>query len=125
MAPNSQPAPMPGPSGRARLVTVLASLTVLIPVILGRLVELIYKGTNPRGIDVTQGLAYLSEILAITFTGLGVWVLFVALAIAWLYRKEGARVATVPTIVFGVQIVGFLALAAVQGAVDGIVKPAG
>lgn len=94
------------------LAIVLASLIIAVPMVAGRLVEAILDTGNPAGVDVTQPLAYLSEILAWGFGSLGVLLIVLVVVLVMLYvRTRRFAMLALPLSIAALQIVlGLLAL---------------
>lgn len=92
------------------LAVVLSSLLVVFPMLVGRVVEAILDTTNPAGVDVTQPLAYLREILVWGFGSLGVLLVVIVVVLVVSYRR--GRSIALPLIVLAVQVaVGLVMLA--------------
>jgi len=91
---------------------VLSSLVFAFPVFVGRAAEAILDATNPANIDVTQPLAYLSEILGWSFGSLGVLLVVIIVLLAILYRRAKTLDAiALPLLLLALQIVlGVLSL---------------
>lgn len=103
----------PRPTRLHTVAVVLCSLLIPIPLLVGRLVEGILDTLNPADVDVTQPLAYLSEILGFGFGSLGVLLVAIVVVLVLLFRRGGRFAAIrLPVIVLVVQIVvGALTLA--------------
>lgn len=103
----------PRPTRLHTVAVVLCSLLIPIPLLVGRLVEGILDTLNPADVDVTQPLAYLSEILGFGFGALGVLLVAIVVVLVLLFRRGGRFAAIrLPVIVLVVQIVvGALTLA--------------
>ena len=86
------------------LAVVLSSLVIPLPLLVGRAVEAILDTTNPAGVDVTQPLAYLREILGWGFGSLGVLLVVIVVIDLILYRRDKSMV-RLPLIVLAAQIV--------------------
>jgi hypothetical protein len=95
------------------LAVVLCSLVIAFPLFVGRLVEGVLDTLNPADVDVTQGLAYLSEILGFGFGSLAVLLVAIIVVLVLVARRGGGFAAIrLPFIVLVVQIVvGVLTLA--------------
>lgn len=102
----------PRKSGLYTLAVVLSSLVIGLPLFVGRLVEGVLDTTNPAELDVTQPLAYLSEILTLGFGSLGVLVILIVILFAILYRRARTLDAiALPLLIFAVQaVVGVVTL---------------
>lgn len=95
------------------IAVVLSSLVFALPVTVGRVMEGILDTANPDGIkDTGAGTAYLAPILGVSFSVLGVLLLFAIVVYALIYRRERTLDALkLPLIVVAIQIVlGVLAL---------------
>ena len=94
------------------VAVVLTSLVIGLPLLVGRLVEAILDNLNPNNVDVTQGLAYLREILGSSFAALGILLLLIVVVLVVLYRRAKSFDAIkLPLIVLAVQVVvGVVAL---------------
>jgi hypothetical protein len=105
------------------LATVLASLLIPVPIVVGRLVEAALDSANPAGVDVTAGLAYLREILGWGFGSLGVVLAAIVIVFVLVYRRTRTLDALrLPLLVLVIQVVlGLLALlfSAIIGAAEG------
>lgn len=74
----TQGVPPPEPTDTAaRRATALAASAFLLPAALGYVFTAIIKLINPAGVDVTQGLAYLTEILTVTWGAALIWLVLV------------------------------------------------
>jgi hypothetical protein len=95
------------------LAVILCSLLIPVPLLVGRVVEGVLDTLNPAGVDVTQPLAYLSEILGFGFGSLGVILVAIIAVLVLLFRREGGfQAIRLPFAVLVVQIVvGVLTLA--------------
>ena len=88
------------------IAVVLCSLLIPFPLFVGRLVEGVLDTLNPADVDVTQGLAYLSEILGLSFAALGVILLAIIVALVALFRQgKGFAAIRLPLTVLVIQIV--------------------
>lgn len=68
------------------LTLTMAALTFAVPALVGGIVGYFLKSSNPDGVDVTAGLAYLQPILIAAGIALVVWLALTVWAI-WLLRK--------------------------------------
>jgi hypothetical protein len=100
-------APAPARTSRMHtLAVVLSSLVVAFPLFVGRIVEGVLDTLNPAEVDVTQGLAYLREILGLSFGALGLLLVVIVVVLVLLYRRgAGFAAIRLPVIVLAVQIV--------------------
>ena len=88
------------------LAVVLCSLLIPLPLLVGRLVEGVLDTLNPAEVDVTQPLAYLSQILGFGFGSLGVLLVAIVVVLVLLFRRGGGFAAIrLPFTVLVVQIV--------------------
>ncbi len=106
------------------LAIVLSSLVIPLPIFVGKLVEVILKTANPAKVDVTNGLAYLREILGWSFASLGVLLIVIVVIFVLIYRRERTLdVLKLPLLILATQIViGVLILlfnAVINGAAGG------
>jgi hypothetical protein len=94
------------------VAVVLSSLVIGLPLLVGRLVEAILDNLNLNNVDVTQGLAYLREILVSSFTSLGILLVLIVVVLVMLYRRAKSFDAIkLPVVALVVQIVvGVIAL---------------
>jgi hypothetical protein len=98
--------PAPRKSRLHATAVVLCSLVIAVPLFVGRLVEGILDTLNPAEVDTSQGLAYLSEILGLSFGALGVLLVVIVVLLAILYRRAKTLDAiALPLLVLAVQIV--------------------
>jgi len=108
----------PRPSRLHTIAVVLCSLLIPVPLLVGRLVEGVLDTLNPADVDVTQPLAYLSEILGFGFGSLGAMVVAIIVVLVALFRQgagsggTGFAAIRLPFTVLVVQIVvGIVTLA--------------
>ena len=88
------------------LAVVLSSLVIGLPIFVGRMVEAILDTTNPANVDVTQPLAYLTEILTFGFGSLGVLLIVLIILFGILDRRARTLDAiALPLLIFAVQVV--------------------
>lgn len=88
------------------VAVVLSSLVIGLPLFVGRAVEAFLDTTNPAGVDVTQPLAYLREILGFAFGSVGVLLVVIIVILAVLYRRARTLDAiALPLLILAVQIV--------------------
>jgi len=104
--------PTPRTSGLHTVAVVLTSLVIGLPLLVGRIVEGVLDTLNPAGVDVTQPLAYLREILGSAFGSLGVLLVLIVIVLVVLYRRAKSMDAIkLPLVVLAVQVVvGVVAL---------------
>lgn len=85
---------------------LLSSLLIAFPMFVGRLVEAALDTSNPAGVDVSQDLAYLREILGFGFGSLGVLLLAIIVVFVMIYRRARTLDALkLPLLILGAQIV--------------------
>ena len=109
------------PSSALTWTSVLAALSLLIATAIGQLLELFLKSTNPDGVDVTNGLAYLQPILITTLVLVAVALVGTVLAIVRLSRTEGTASARLPWTLLFVQVVVWFATVAARAALGPII----
>ena len=85
---------------------LLSSLVIPLPIFVGRAVEVILDTINPNNIDVTQPLAYLGQILGISFGVLGALLVVIVIVYTVVYRRERTLDALkLPLLILALQIV--------------------
>ncbi|MEO6943649.1 MAG: hypothetical protein ABI053_02940 [Lacisediminihabitans sp.] len=90
---------------------VLSSLVIPLPILVSKFVEAILKSANPAKVDVTQGLAYLSELLGWGFGSLGILLIVIIVVYVIIYRREKTLDALkVPLTILAIQIVAGIAI---------------
>ena len=105
------------------VAVVFASLIIAAPIVASLTVKAIMDSSNPAGLeDVTVPLAYLSEILVVSFTVLGTVVLAFIISTVTLYLRE--RTITAISLPLTVGIIQFF-LGAVALVLNGVVSGAG
>ena len=108
------------PSRLQSIATAMAASVFLLPVVLGKLFELILKSVNPDDIDVTVPLAYLQTLLVVSFSLVSIWLVVTVVVTVVLQRREGAAAARAPWTVLVVQVVLGVLFVALQGVLNGI-----
>ncbi|SJN43093.1 hypothetical protein FM104_12370 [Microbacterium esteraromaticum] len=99
---------------------MLASLIIAVPMLFGRLTEAILDTINPANVDVTQPLAYLSEILAWGFGSLGVLLIaLVSVLVVLRIRTRSFKALRLPVLIAVVQIVVGILTLWLSGLADG------
>lgn len=112
-------APAPQKSRLHAAAVVLSSLVIPLPLLTGRLVEAVLDTINPANVDTTQGLAYLSQILGISFGALGVLLVVIVVILAVLYRRAKTLDAiALPLLVLAIQIVVGVVSLLLTGLID-------
>lgn len=87
-----------------RAAVVLSAACVLLPLVLAAVFGGILKAINPDGVDVTNGLAYLREILIVGWITVGV-IVVAALVIDLLVLRRDRAGGRLALVVWGVQVV--------------------
>lgn len=109
-------------SSLTTLAVLLSSLLIAFPLFVSRLVEAILKGGNPAKVDITQGLAYLRELLGFGFGSLGVIVVAIIVVYVLLYRQSRSFAALkLPLLILVVQVVAGVLILAFTGIVNNAV----
>ncbi|MGV8970039.1 MAG: hypothetical protein ACOH1J_06270 [Microbacteriaceae bacterium] len=87
------------------VAVVLGSLVVLLPMLLGGLLEAALDSVNTAGVDITQDLAYLRELLFFSFGMMAVLVVVVvALCVVMARRDRSTTRIRLPLIVLGLNL---------------------
>lgn len=115
----TKPSTVARPSRLQLVATLMASSVFMLPLVIGKAVELFLKGTNPDNVDVTQGLAYLSPMLITSFVTFGLWLVASGVVVYLLHRRDAAA-ARLPWLVLGSQMLLGLLFLALQGVLNGI-----
>lgn len=92
---------------------VLNAGALILPVALGQLFSAILKWINPGDIDVSQGLAYLRQILIVAFTLIVIF-LVAAVVVDVIMTRRRHRYAPALWLILGVQVLGFALFAVAQ-----------
>ena len=104
------------PAAKSPLTTaavLLSSLLIAFPLFVSKLVEAILKGGNPANVDITQGLAYLRELLGFGFGSLGVIVVAIVVVYVLVYRRSHTLDSLkLPFLILVLQIVAGIAILA-------------
>ena len=97
----------PAPSRRLHdVTTLLSSMLIPFPILVSGFVKAFQFAGNPAGVDITQDLAYLREILVSGFVSLGVIVVVIIVMLVLTYRQARSFAAIrLPLVVFVLQIV--------------------
>lgn len=104
-------------SGLQTAAITMSVAAILLPLTIATLVEFAVKSTNPDGLDVSQGLAYLRPVLITAWTALAVCVgAAVVLKVLAARRNGSARRAW---LVLAVQVVLGVAYLILRAAVPG------
>ena len=81
-------------------------MLIPFPMIVSGLVTAVQFSGNPAGVDITQDLAYLREILVSAFVALGVILVVIIVLLAVTYRRARSFSAIrLPLIVLVVQLI--------------------
>lgn len=91
-----------------------------MPIVLGKLFELIFKALNPDDVNIESDLAYLLQRLLVSFSLLGTWLVVTVLVIIRLQRREGTASSRAPWVVLGVQLLLGVLFLLVQRWLDGL-----
>ena len=102
----------PAPSRRLEnLATLASSLLIPLPLLVSALVTAATFTSNPAGVDITNDLAYLREILGFGFGSLGVLLVVIVVLFVLAYRRARSLDALkLPLLVLGVQVVAGVAI---------------
>ncbi len=85
------------------LAVVASSLLIAFPLLVSSITKGVLFAANPANVDITNGLAYLRELLGFGFGSLGVIIVIIAVLLV-LTRRRGASL-RLPLVVLAVQIV--------------------
>jgi len=110
----------PAPSRRLEnLATLASSLLIPLPLLVSALVTAATFTSNPAGVDITNDLAYLREILGFGFGSLGVLLGVIVVLFVLTYRRARTLDALkLPLLVLGVQVVVGVAILLLTGISD-------
>ena len=110
----------PAPSRRLEnLATLASSLVIPLPLLVSALVTAATFSSNPAGVDITNDLAYLREILGFGFGSLGVLLVVIVVLFVLAYRRARSLDALkLPLLVLGVQVVAGVAILLLTGIPD-------
>ncbi|MBN9239270.1 MAG: hypothetical protein J0J03_06300 [Leifsonia sp.] len=92
------------------LATVASSLLIPFPLLVSAITRGVLFSGNPAGVDITNGLAYLRELLGFGFGSLGL-ILIVIGVVFVVARRAGASLRLPWTILLVQIVVGALTLA--------------
>jgi len=100
------------PSRRLHDVATLASsLLIAFPLLVSSLVKAVLFAGNPAKVDITNGLAYLRELLGFGFGSLGLIVIVIVVLFVLAYRQSRSLdTLKLPLLILVVQIVGGIAI---------------
>jgi hypothetical protein len=102
--------------GLRNLAIALSSLVIAVPLLASGITEAVLKTLNPAGVDITQDLAYLREILGFGFGSLGVLLIAIIVVYVLLARRTGSFAAVrLPLLIFVIQVVVGVLLLATNG----------
>ena len=93
------------------LAILLSSLLIAFPLFVSSLVKAVLFAGNPAKVDITNGLAYLRELLGSGFGSLGVIVIAIVVVYVLIYRRSKTLDALrLPLLILVVQIVAGVAI---------------
>ena len=97
----------PAPSRRLHdLATLASSLLIAFPLLVSALVRAALFAGNPANVDITNGLAYLRELLGFGFGSLGLIVVVIVVFFVLAYRQSRSLDSLkLPFLILVVQIV--------------------
>jgi hypothetical protein len=88
------------------LATLSSSLLIAFPLLVSALVKAALFAGNPAGVDITNDLAYLRELLGYGFGALGLIVIVIVVLFVLVYRQSRTLDALkLPLLILVVQIV--------------------
>lgn len=88
------------------VAVVLSSLLIPLPMLIGKVTEAVLDTANPAGVDISQDLAYLREILGFGFGSLGILLLAIVTVFVVIYRRARTLDALkLPALILGLQVV--------------------
>lgn len=98
------------------LATLASSLLIAFPLLVSSLVKAVLFAGNPAGVDLTNGLAYLRELLGFGFGALGLIVLVIVVLFVVAYRQTRSLDSLkLPFVILAVQIVAGIAILLLTG----------
>ncbi|CAN5116067.1 hypothetical protein BH11ACT5_BH11ACT5_01800 [soil metagenome] len=102
----------PAPRSRLHnLATLASSLLIAFPLLVSSVVKAALFAGNPAKVDITNGLAYLRELLGFGFGSLGLIVLVIVVLFVLAYRQSRSLDALkLPLLILVVQIVAGIAI---------------
>lgn len=93
------------------LATLSSSLLIAFPLLVSSLVKAALFAGNPANVDLTNGLAYLRELLGFGFGALGLIVIVIVVLFVLVYRQSRTLDALkLPLLILVVQIVTGIAV---------------
>ena len=93
------------------LATLASSLLIAFPLLVSSLVKAVLFAGNPAKVDITNGLAYLRELLGSGFGALGLILVVIVVLLVLAYRKARTLDALkLPLLILAVQIVAGVAI---------------
>ncbi len=105
--------------GLRNLAIALSSLVIAVPLLASGITEAVLKTLNPAGVNITQGLAYLREILGFGFGSLGVLLIAIIVVYVLLARRTGSfAAARLPLLILVIQIIAGVLLLAANGLIQ-------
>ena len=100
---------------------LLASLLIPLPMLAGKTLEAVLDTVNPAGVDVSQGLAYLRELLTFSLGFIILQVVVIVVLVVIEYRRQRTYWSVaIPVSIVIAQVVAGLALLVTNGVVDGV-----
>jgi hypothetical protein len=102
----------PAPRSRLHdLATLASSLLIAFPLLVSSLVKAVLFAGNPAKVDITNGLAYLRELLGFGFGSLGLIVIVIVVLFVLAYRQSRSLdTLKLPLLVLVLQIVAGIAI---------------
>lgn len=102
----------PAPSRRLHdLATLASSLLIAFPLLVSSIVKAVLFAGNPAKVDITNGLAYLRELLGFGFGSLGLIVIVIVVLFVLAYRQSRSLDSLkLPLLILVVQIVAGVAI---------------
>jgi len=98
------------------LATLASSLLIAFPLLVSSLVKAALFAGNPADVDITNGLAYLRELLGFGFGSLGLIVLVIVVLFVLAYRQSRSLdTLKLPFLILAVQIVAGVAILLLTG----------
>jgi len=92
------------------LATLVSSLLIAFPLVVSSLVRAALFAGNPANVDITNGLAYLRELLGFGFGSLGFIVVVIVVVFVLAYRQtRSLDTLKLPLLILVVQVVAGIA----------------
>lgn len=106
----SETAPAPRPRLHS-VATLVSSLLIAFPLLVSSLVKAVLFAGNPAKVDITNGLAYLRELLGFGFGSLGLIVVVIVVVFVLAYRQTRSLDSLkLPVLILVVQVVAGIAI---------------